>query len=167
MGFCHTKGAVRTFYADRMSELVDLETGEVATDCDRYIRDNALLWSERLDVEDPSRRALRDCRDDLAILVYVAFADGEFHPDEMDCAVLHVMESCDCQLDENHVRNAVASLHPTEETFTLALARVRKRERSTRPLLRSLRRIVDADGEVTVAETEAVERIEAALTRIA
>ncbi|MDO9429864.1 MAG: TerB family tellurite resistance protein [Phenylobacterium sp.] len=153
--YCHMRNALRTFVASRVVELTDLATGEVHEDGLAYFRQHPLLGHATAD--DLTNRsaellAVQACRDEIIILSFVGASDGDFDEDEQNEILKHVLLSVDEQLNENEVRRRVQSWVPDERAFERALARICAGEGDAKALMRSMRRVIDADGEVDSEE---------------
>jgi len=153
--FCHLRQRARRFSLDRVLEVFDVSTGEVHSDPVAFFLNHPLLMV----AESHEDRAFRLCSDDLTILTVVGAADGRFDPDEQDQLLVHVFDRYeDGALDENVLRGRLSLLTPDHASFFQSLSRVRSED--GRLLRRSLRRIVDADGQLDPAELAFVETIE-------
>jgi hypothetical protein len=170
--YCHMRSAPRMFLASRIAEATDLATGEVHDDALGFFRDHPLLRYMTADdaaSRSPELLAVQSCRDEIIILSFVGAADGEFDEDEQDEIIKHVMLNWDEPLDETLVRKRVQSWVPDERAFERALVRLCAGEGNPRALMRSMRRVIDADGEVDpeeVAFASEVQRRLAAAGRI-
>lgn len=158
--FCHLRRRARRFALDRVLEVFDVSTGEVHSDPKAFFLCHPLLAL----AESHEDRAFRLCADDLTILTVVGAADGRFDPDEQDQLLVHVFDRYeDGPMDENLLRQRLSLLTPDHASFFQSLSRIQPENQ--RLLLRSLRRIVDADGHLDPAELAFVETIEASLER--
>lgn len=154
-GFCYMRSAMRMFMASRVVEATDLATGEVHEDALEFFREHPLLRALRPDealAMSPELIALQECRDEIIILSFVGASDGDFDEDEQDQIVRHVMLRSDEALDETLVRSRVRSFVPDERAFERALNRLCQGEGDVAALMRSMRRVIDADGEVDPEE---------------
>lgn len=158
--FCHLRHRARRFALDRVLEVFDVSTGEVHADPKAFFLCHPLLAV----AESHEDRAFRMCADDLTILTVVGAADGRFDPDEQDQLLVHVFDRYeDGPMDEDLLRGRLSLLAPDQASFFQSLSRIRPEH--GRVLRRSLRRIVDADGQLDPAELAFVETIEASLER--
>ncbi|URI15961.1 transcriptional regulator [Brevundimonas albigilva] len=156
--FCHLRQRARRFSLDRVLEVFDVSTGQVHGDPTSFFLSHPLLAI----AESHEDRAIRLCADDLTILTVVGAADGRFDPDEQDQLLIHVFDRYeDGALDEDLLRGRLSLLTPDYASFFNSLSRVRPED--GRLLRRSLRRMVDADGQIDPAELVFVETIEARL----
>lgn len=156
--FCHLRQRPRRFCLDRVLEVFDVSTGEVHSDPVAFFLRHPLLTVADCHED----RAIRLCADDLTILTVVGAADGRFDPDEQDQLLVHVYDRyVDGPLEEDQVRTRLSLLTPDHASFFRSLSRVRPEDE--RLLRRSMRRIVDADGQIDPAEIAFVETIEAHL----
>lgn len=158
--FCHLRRRARRFALDRVLEVFDVSTGEVHPDPKAFFLCHPLLAV----AESHEDRAFRLCADDLTILTVVGAADGRFDPDEQDQLLVHVFDRYeDGPMDEDLLRQRLSLLTPDHASFFHCLSRIRSED--SRLLRRSLRRIIDADGQLDPAELAFVDTIEASLRR--
>lgn len=161
---CHWRGKYRGFLASRVVEVTDLATGEVHEDGLGYFGAHPLLQGltansiTNLSLE---TLAMQTCRDEVIVLSFIAAADGMFDEAERDAIVLHVMNRCpDEGLSEAEVRRRVRAFVPDERAFEMALGRLCRGEGDARALMRSMRRVMDADGELDPEEVAFVMDVE-------
>jgi Predicted transcriptional regulator len=146
----HGQDRPRVFRADRILEVFCLVTGEVFPDAESYFRTHPML----VDPRDPEAYALKVCRHEVNLLTIAGAADGYFDPDEMDRVVVHVFDRLpDLDLDENRLRRRLAKLMPEQSCYDAAMWRMsRFGDGDAHALLRTLRKLIDADGEITIEE---------------
>lgn len=151
--FCHERSAPRRFRADRITEIIDPETGEVSEPAQ-------FLQSFSPDVElrsginwglAPSQRA--DLIAGLNALTFMARCDHEWHPLEVEAIERFVTSFwlrreivADLPLDEI-IRHA-NRLRPDPEAFFGALLRCQQDTLLARIVRQALRDVVDADGRI-------------------
>lgn len=154
--YCHLRHALRSFIASRIVETTDLATGEVHEDGLAYFSSHPLLRHTTADVlasRSGEILAVHECRDEIIILNFVGASDGHFDDDELDEVVKHVLNRCPEEgLSEGEIRRRVRSFVPDEYSFSRALDRICRGSGDARALVRSLRRVVDADGELDPEE---------------
>lgn len=168
--FCHWRSAIRHFMASRVVEATDLATGEIYDDGMEYFLRHPLLEglsTDRLANMSLETLALQECRDEIIILSFVAAADGDFDIGESDEIVRHVMNRVPEEgLRESEVRRRTRYFVPDERAFEQALSRMCAGGGDARALMRSMRRVIDADGEIDPEEaafaTEVQQRLSAA-----
>jgi hypothetical protein len=149
--YCHLRDRMRTFLASRVVEATDLSTGEVHEDALAFFRGHPMLrqiTADQLADRSPELLAVQQCRDEIILLSFVGASDGEFDEAEQDEVVKHVMLSVDEPLNEADVRRKVQSWVPDERAFERALGRMCAGEGDAKALMRSMRRVIDSDGEV-------------------
>jgi hypothetical protein len=78
-GFCHTRGAIRTFRLDRIESAIDVETGELIHNLNDYA-DKKYEESPVAAVD----KLFETHSDALRVLFYIAKADGKFTAKEKD-----------------------------------------------------------------------------------
>lgn len=166
--FCHMRTAMRSFVGSRVVEVTDLSTGEVHDDGLTFFREHPMLrpvTADTLAALSPEILTLQDCRDEIIILSFVGASDGEFDEEEQEQIVRHVMLRADEALDEGHIRRRIRSWAPDERAFDRALNRMCAGEGDAVSLMRSMRRVIDADGEVDPEETAFAAEVESRLRR--
>lgn len=165
--FCHMRDRLRTFLGSRAVEVTDLATGEVHEDGLEFFAAHPLLQgmtADDLAARSPALLAVQECRDELILLSVLAAADGELHEVELDAMVSHVLDAVpDEAVTEPEVRARVRAFVPDEWAFSRALQRMCGGAGEPRRLLRSMRRVVDADGELDPEEVAFVIEIESRL----
>ncbi|HYF22923.1 MAG TPA: TerB family tellurite resistance protein [Caulobacteraceae bacterium] len=152
---CHLRKKYREFLATRIVEITDLSTGEVDDDGLAYFRRHPLLrqaTADHIAAMSDELLTIQDCRDEIIVLSFVAAADGLFDENEQDEIVKHVLYRADFPLNEAEIRRRVASWIPDERAFWHALGRLEAGEGDARALLTSLRRVIDADGDLDEEE---------------
>lgn len=165
--FCHMRRALRTFLGSRAVEVTDLATGEVHENGLAFFNTHPFLRGMRADdlaSMSPVLLAIQECRDELILLSFLAASDGEVDDAELDAIVLHVLNAVpDEEVTEAEVRPRVRAFVPDEGAFTRALSRMSEGSGDAKRLMRSMRRVVDADGEVDPEEVAFVTEIESRL----
>lgn len=159
--WCHAAEAPRQFRADRIREVFCLATGEVFSSPVTYFSDHPMLTSPK----DPEAYALAVCRHEVNLLTIVAAADGVVHEDEQERILIHVFDRAShLELDEGRLRRRLSKIIPDVAAFEVALWRMsRFRDGDAVALLRSMRKLVDADGRIAPEEIAFVEEIGARL----
>lgn len=154
--YCYLRRGMKNFLASRVVELTDLSTGEVHDDGLAFFRDHPLLrplTADGLAAMSPELIALQDCRDEIIVLSFIGASDGDFDAAEQEEIVKHVMMRADEPLKESVVRQRIRNWVPDERAFDFAMARLCAGEGNPRALMRSMRKVIDADGEVDAEET--------------
>jgi hypothetical protein len=157
---CHLRQMQRSFRADRIVEVYDITTGEVFDDPITFFQTHPILAPEH-----PEDISIKTCKYELTILTTVGAADGLFDPDEQDQVLIHVYDRCiDLPLSEEKLRRKLALFAPDEVVFWGALKQMSQfRKGDPRLLLRTLRRLVDADGRLAPEEVAFVSEIQGSL----
>lgn len=166
LALCHLRGALRTFVASRIVEITDLTTGEIHVDGAGFFRQHPLLRAQAPKdavPPTPEMRAIEACRDEIVILSFVAAADGDVAASERDEILKHVLLSVDDPLNEAAVRRHLQGWLADELAFTQAIARLCAGQGRPKALMRSLRRVIDADGEVDPEEVGFVHEVQTRL----
>lgn len=154
-GYCYMRSALRMFMASRVVEATDLATGEVHEDGLAFFREHPalrMMTADEVATRSPEALALQECRDEIIILSFVGASDGDFDENERDRIVRHVMLRTDEPLQESTIRARVNSIVPDERAFERALNRLCAGEGDPVSMMRSMRRVIDADGEVDAEE---------------
>jgi hypothetical protein len=166
-GICHLRDGFRTFLASRTVEVTDLATGEVSEDGLEYFRHYPMLQhltGDSFATLSPSNLAVQSCRDEIILLTFLAASDEDFCKAEEDQIVGYVLDyACDPDVSEPEVRRRIRDYIPDEQAFDRALARMCRGEGDATALLRAMRRLVEADGEIDSQEIAFVEDIQARL----
>lgn len=157
-GVCQLRHALRTFRVDRIEELTCLATGEVSDRPADWLAHHAFL--QIADAADYTPHALRGCRDQLAVLAFVARADGCLDPDEVEVCCDLVMLSTEKQIDRAHVGRYLKRLTPTAVDLEGAVDRLSRHAEKWDALRRAMRRLVDADRVWPIEEQLSVQEIE-------
>lgn len=157
-GVCHLRQAPRCFNVERIVECFDITTGEFFGDPARYFSEHPLYTDPR----EPEQEAIKLCRHELNLLTVIGASDGLFDPDEQDVVLLHVFDRCDhLKMDERRVRNLLAFMAPDQAAFDGSLFQMHRfKAGDPKALRRSMRRLVDADGQLHAAEVHFVQEIE-------
>ena len=164
--FCYLRHGLKNFLASRIVEVTDLATGEVHEDGLAYFREHPMLrpmTAEGLAALSAEVIALQECRDEIIVLSFVGASDGEFDENEQDEIVKHVMLRSDEPLRESIIRQRVRNWVPDERAFEGALARLCAGEGDARALMASMRRVIDADGEIDPEEVAFAGEVQAKL----
>jgi tellurite resistance protein len=143
------------FMASRVVEATDLATGEIHEDGLAFFREHPLLRMMSADevmARSPENLILQECRDEIIILSFIGASDGDLDEDEQEQIVRHVMLRSDEPLHESTIRRRVRAFVPDERAFDRALSRLCAGEGDPEALIRSMRRVVDADGEIDPEE---------------
>jgi len=164
--YCHMRLAMRAFVASRVVEATDLSTGEVHEDGLSFFRAHPMLrplTADGIEAMSPEMIALQECRDEVIVLSFVGTSDGDFDEDEQEQIVRHVMIRTDEPLNETVIRQRVRSWAPDERSFERALNRLCAGEGNPTELMRSMRRVIDADGEIDPEEVAFASEVETRL----
>ncbi|WP_444885026.1 hypothetical protein [Microbulbifer sp. PSTR4-B] len=155
IGFCELRRATRTFRIDRISECMDLETGECISNVRDYLIDKFELSPER--VIDTLELEFLDV---LKILYFVAKADGQFKKGEAIVIAEYLRKLVsDDRVNFEMVDKVLRSYDvPSLQSFKLAVGRVMKaQEIDIDLLIDCCKKIVDTQKTVHPAEKAALE----------
>ncbi|MDI7776313.1 TerB family tellurite resistance protein [Asticcacaulis sp. EMRT-3] len=157
--WCYHRDAYRLFLLSRIVEITDIVTGEVFDDAYAFFADCGVFQPET-----PEAHAVRLCRDEIVLLSIVGACDGLFRPSERDEVVKHVFDRVCEPLNEGEVHRLIRSIAPDEKAFERALKNLKFSTADIkRAVWRSVRRVIDADGSVHLAEAEMATHIQKAL----
>ncbi|WP_292087695.1 TerB family tellurite resistance protein [Brevundimonas sp.] len=159
--WCHAAEANRQFRVDRIREVFCIATGEVFSDPVTYFAEHPMLNSPK----DPEGYALSVCRQEVNLLVILAAADGVVHEDEQERILIHVYDRLShLELDEGKLRRRLSKIVPDTAAFEAAMWRMgRFRDGDAPALMRTMRKLIDADGHVAPEEIAFAEEISARL----
>lgn len=163
--WCHAADANRQFRVDRIREVFCIATGEVFSDPLVYFAEHPMLNAPR----DPEAYALSVCRHEVNVLTILAAADGLVHEDEQERILVHVYDRMPhLDLDEGLLRRRLSKIVPDVAAFEAAMWRMgRFRDGDAVALLRSMRKLVDADGHIAPEEVSFAEEVAARLKTVA
>ncbi|GAA5445811.1 hypothetical protein Misp06_04016 [Microbulbifer sp. NBRC 101763] len=163
IGFCELRGARRTFRIDRITECIDLETGECVTSVREFLVNKFESSPER--IMDTFELEFIDV---LKILYFVAKADGQFKKEEKTVIAEYVRKLvCDDRVTSQMIDKVFRSYDvPSLQSFKLAVGRVVKaQEVDTDLLIDCCRKIVNTQKTVHPAERAALEYMEKRRTK--
>lgn len=153
---CLKRNAVRSFRIDRIAQLTDLVTGEIAEGAQQV-----LFFFEGFGAttSDPAKLLFyADVQKGLRILAAIAWADGMVVDDELEACVRYAdyrAGDLGLLLDETEhakIKKAAASLYPKLETARADIASIRTDATHSRLLAKSIRSLIASDGRTTLAE---------------
>jgi len=166
IAWCHMERAVRHFEASRIRELVDLASGERAESPPKWLEQHALLFEGA--ENDDTMKALRATRDELALLLYLARADGVLDRDEIELAIDHVAGSTEAPISRLRCTAYIRRLAPDPDDLPAVLDRVTADPERWARLRHSAQRLAQAGGVSDVEEAawkEIGDQAEAAAAR--
>jgi hypothetical protein len=158
--YCHERKAVRAFRIDRISEAVDLSTGEVIENLESHL--NHICGGEissRYPVSKTSK-ILSRFRYQLNILIFLGRCDGRLHPFEMDTIFEYLMNvAFDAEIDEKEVKEFVGHQYPDHDIYFASIEKLKPRQELQR-VLRYACRMIQADEIITPDEHRFVEEMQ-------
>lgn len=158
---CHLRDATRTFRTDRISNCVDVETGEWMSDVAAYLRSKYDASPERA-----LEQFLESDLDVLRILLFVGKADGQLRAAEkaIICETAAAM-SGDSRITGEVIDRTLREVSvPTLQAFRLAIGRCAARSPEQREkLIEAAHAMVATQKSVHPAEAEAMAYMEARL----
>jgi hypothetical protein len=160
--FCKLRNSNRTFRTDRVLRCVDALTGEIIQDLNQYLEDaiNNSPFSR-------SKKLIKNHRDVLMVLLFLAKADGQLRAAERSVITSACNEIApEEQWTEEDVKAALSSMDtPSRQAFNLAVGRLAKSaEAPLETVMDASRRIVATQKSVHAAEQEALDYILRRLT---
>lgn len=153
---CLKRNAVRSFRIDRIAQLTDLVTGEIAEGAAQV-----LLFFEGFGAtaSDPAKLLFyADIQKGLRILAAVAWADGIVVDDELEACVRYAdyrAGDLGILLDETEhekIKKSAASLYPKLETARADIASIKSDPEHAKLIAKSIRSLIASDGRTTLAE---------------
>lgn len=155
--FCHEREAYRSFRADRVLEVVDLETGECIA-CDEFlseydpniVQESAKCWGLSVQRKNDLWAALK-------VLVFMSACDRERHDaetEEIEAFIDEYWEAVAAKGEPpvDDIMAAVERLRPDAESFILALQHCASKAGLAPLLMEACGRVVDADGKLAGEE---------------
>lgn len=158
IGLCELRDANRTFRFDRISQCVDLDTGESIADVREHLNERYANSPER-SVE----ILLSDYLDTLKVLYFVAKADGQYRREEKEVVAGYLRKLIrDDRVTTAMVEDALRTIGvPSMQAFKMAVGRVLKSGQVDPALLRRCcEEIVATQATVHAREQEALDYIE-------
>lgn len=156
-GVCHISGKCQSFRGDRILSIVDPGTGEVYR--------NIVDWHESGQFADLGM--FRRCREDLVLLTYLARADGQVCWAELDQIEMYLDRTAtdigDCCPSRAAIETMAYGLAPEWTAASLACASLRKQPERASRLWRTIRHVVEADGQLHISEQDLVGEVRAGL----
>lgn len=176
--FCELRREERTFRLDRIDILYDPSTGEILGKPDHFFGpyiEKSLLEEERTTEKSRFRRAwvaIEALRDELAVLILVARADGRFVKAEQNMMLKYASERANelaIELnDEAQVvlLNWIKTQDPSEPEARIAIRNLAGRHDALESIWEVSELIAEADGKVREQEVTAFQAIRAAVEAI-
>jgi hypothetical protein len=155
IGHCSLRDATRTFRTDRITNCVDVDTGEVVKDVVAHLKKR---YEES--PEHSRDKLLEEEYDTLRVLLYMGKADGQLRAAEKSI----IRETCVALASDSRMTDAtiddmfVTMDVPTLQAFKLAVGRLAKREQTSRAVvLGAAEKMIATQKTVHPAEQEAVD----------
>lgn len=158
VSWCYMRAAHRSFRVDRITALIDLQSGAIESERADIDGVFAILLQARLaDGYEATRTIIDEAGPAISILSYLSRCDGRVHPSEtqailsfLDATATHV----GLPLNGDVARRIVGRMHVTTEIFHRSLDRLTRLDQVTQQRLAlAIRRLVDADGWLAPEET--------------
>lgn len=159
--YCHERKGIRNFYVSRIESLLDMRTGEVASDA-------LAFFKEMFPPPEPdfTYEAFRSLEPELLILVYIARADTRMVRAERAAIATFVLASFpDLRFDERMLDQRIARISARQPDFQWALKRMHsKPPGARRRLLVAAQAVMAADGKTHEGESKIHQLLTSALT---
>jgi hypothetical protein len=139
--WCYVRENYRTFKLSKVIEIYDIATGDTYLRPRDYFEELGILATLTEEA-----KAISECFNELTVLAFLGACDGQFLPEEKDELVKHVCLKADIALDQDAVRRRVTAFAPDEKAFLKAMRNLETDEEGHRALVRSIRRVIEADG---------------------
>lgn len=156
---CHTAGGYRQFRADRISSVIDRETGEVIGDGRYFSRFE--VKSERDAAPQfglsPGRRATLVAG--LNVLAFMARCDGRWHPLESEpveqfATTMWIRKEWEGDMPMDEVMSHARRLAPDATSVLRGLHYYARSRTSTNILMRAVSDLIAADGVICASEVK-------------
>lgn len=128
--YCHEKNAQRTFKLSRITRLVDMETGEVFTDVNKYFLDR--YNDSPLGLITKCFQALEA---EILVLTFVARADGYLRKKEREIIVSFISQKYSENLDSTILENEIRRTYCDSGDFRTALKKISKKTITEKQLI--------------------------------
>jgi hypothetical protein len=155
IGHCSLRDATRTFRTDRITNCVDVDTGEVVKDVVAHLKKR---YEES--PEHSRDTLLEEEYDTLRVLLYMGKADGQLRAAEK----LIIRETCASLASDSRMTDATIDDMfntmdvPTLQAFKLAVGRLAKREQTSRDVvLGAAEKMIATQKTIHPAEQEAID----------
>lgn len=116
LAFCHARNAHRTFLVSRVTEFVDLSSGEVVDNIENYLR--AIYRKSpqgRLD------KALTNLATEILILLFIGRSDGRLNLKERESIQKYLEETTTKPINAQMLKKTLSNYRPTTNQFRAAL----------------------------------------------
>jgi hypothetical protein len=153
---CHVRKKYRTFRVDRISQLVDLQTGEVIDNPLEYLLQNFILTENpnNKNLKSDFQQKLLDLQYDLQLLAYVGWCDGSFSDPEQLACLAFIRESIGrlSMEDEDNAMVFIQKINPDSISFLSAAQKVFTSAARKERVIKFANRLVQSDDEITADE---------------
>lgn len=176
--FCELRKDERTFCLDRIDVLYDPSTGEILGNPDQFFGpyiERSLLEEERTTEKSRFRRAwavIDALREELAVLILVARADGRFVKAEQNMMLKYASERArELAIELNDdglvvLLNWIKTQDPSEPEARIAIRNLAQRPDALESIWEVSELIAEADGKVREQEVTAFREVRAAIESI-
>lgn len=153
--YCHHRRAPRSFRADRIHELVVLETGECPNNIAEWLKQTAISTESAARLN----RLVEKYKARLSLLAFVAIADGSWSDEEKRVVASDFLALAGRQaanIDPAAVQQIISRLTPDPSLIPVAIVRYGSTTRRANKLKKVLAAIAAADGVTTEEELNAL-----------
>jgi predicted DNA-binding transcriptional regulator YafY len=162
--YCHERLAARHFYASRIREIVDMETGETSSDAVRFLRDHVLYDPIGGERADNVQRLFSDYYDEIQILVYLGRCDGRFAHPEKAAIVEHIVACGDgIEIDESKMLARLGRTRPDGDDLLDSIESLADDDDRLVELVKGVASVITADGRVADEEVEFLAELQSTL----
>lgn len=150
---CFEREAARNFLACRIQKMADLQTGELI--------DKPFKWLGELSSQNPTAEALERSAPGIQILSCLAWCDGHLNEAEQEVMLRYVdANAASLDLRWDVIGQFVKAMVPSLDAYDRAVARLKfQGSDETRRIISAAKQLVLADGELTLEESELMERL--------
>lgn len=153
--FCHERKAQRTFKLSRITELTDIETGEVFNNPQKYFLDRFN--------ESPIgiiTNAFQELESEIMILTFVSRADGYLRKKEREIIMEFIINKSKKNYDLNLLENEIRRTYCESKDFREALKQLSKKTNDEKTLIMELStKIINTDKNPDPIELGALDLI--------
>lgn len=169
--YCFEREAPRAFYASRMEEVIDLETGEVFENPIEFFKRELSPVIESTEQPDQAQtiknhfQAVRLLKSELAALMFMSRADGRMHPKERQEILAYAIQRAPIlSTQKEWLDRYLKRLYPSGDVFLDIVPELKRQSEANKVALSdTLRRIVDADGKAQESELNLLKKFQEAL----
>ena len=154
--YCHEKNAQRMFKLSRITRLVDMETGEVFTDANKYFLDRYKDSPLGL-----ITKCFQELEAEILVLTFVARADGYLRKKEREIIASFISQKYSETLDSTILESEIRRTYCDSGDFRTALKKISKKPITEKKLIfETANNIIATDKKLDPMELGTLELIE-------